>query len=211
MAKVSDPLRNDLRHHIWNALLRLGHSVPCFEKQRNHSMNNEYCSFKGRVSSACPIASSNAFMSSPFLLLCSHPKSESIGLNHAWRSLNLDSGGQWNLLVPIAINRTAETRLSSYFTIGDAISCNLSSSSWFAHRWTNSSAIWWSSRISRSQFMLSTCFEIRSKRGFSFSFFVDLCPVLVPEVSSRSLVNDFRHDSQAVYMSSLFRSGLSFS
>lgn len=31
-AKVSEPLRNDRRHQIWNALLRFGHSVPLFEK-----------------------------------------------------------------------------------------------------------------------------------------------------------------------------------
>lgn len=51
IAQVSDPLINDLRHQIWNALLRLGHAVPCLEKQQNHSTNSVYCSFKGSVRS----------------------------------------------------------------------------------------------------------------------------------------------------------------
>ena len=49
MPYVSEPLRKDLRHQIWKALLRLGHSVPCLEKHRNHSINRPYCCFKGSV------------------------------------------------------------------------------------------------------------------------------------------------------------------
>ncbi|KAF7840106.1 BTB/POZ domain-containing protein [Senna tora] len=71
MASVSEPLRNDRRHQIWNALLRFGHSVPCLEKYRNHSMNSI------------------------------QPKSSSIGPNHAWRSPDLDSNRHCSFRVVI--------------------------------------------------------------------------------------------------------------
>lgn len=80
---VSETRKNDLRHQIWKDLLRLGHSVPCLEKHRNHSINNTYCCFSGSVRSVWPMASSSVFISSPFLRLCSQPKSDSIGPNHA--------------------------------------------------------------------------------------------------------------------------------
>lgn len=171
IAWLSEPFKKDLRHQIWKALLRLGHSVPCLEKHLNHSMNNAYWCFKGSVRRAWPIASSNSLTLNPFLHLCNQPKSRSMGLNHEWRSPDLNSAPHCSFLVPIATNRTAETRLSSYLNIGDAFWCISSKSFWFAHKSTKSSAIWRSSKISSNQLMFSTCHEIDSIKGFP-SFFL---------------------------------------
>lgn len=187
---VSESLRNDLRHQIWNDLLRFGHSNPCLEKHLIHSMKSTYCCFSGRVSRTWPIASSSTFILSPFRHLCSHPKSDSMGPNHNWKILDLASGPHWSFLVPIVMNRSAETRLSSYLTIGEVTSWNFANASWFAHNETKSSAICRSRRISSNQFILSTSLEILSTRGLPPSL------LKVHEASSKRVTREARQEQQ---------------